>query len=164
MPGALIASKGVLYFLSTGTRSAWGGTQQPDGTWKNTPPAALTKVGGIGDVEGGIDATMADTSNRDTIPFETEASAMLKLPLTFKGVYKGGDAGQQALLNACILQIPIAIADLDQASTVSGARGAWCDVTVKSFKKTGPVKGIYAVNIELSPYDSGVSPQIVQVS
>lgn len=161
---ALLGSKGVLYFLSTGTRSAWGGTQQPDGTWKNTPPAALLKVGGVADVEENLEATMADTTNRDTAPFETEASAMLKAPITFKGIYKNGDAGQQALQAAWVNQSVVAMADLDQASTVSGARGVWGDFNVKSFKKTGPVKGIYGLEVEISLYDSGVPAQLVQVS
>jgi hypothetical protein len=161
---ALLASKGVLYFLSTGTRSAWGGTQQADGTYKNTPPAALTKVGGVGDVNTDYDSTDADTTNRDTAPFETGAPAMLKAPGTYKMVYKDTDPGQQALLNAWITQTSIALADLDQASTVSGARGLWADVYVKSFKKTGPVKGIYMIDVTTDIYDSGVPAQLVQVS
>jgi hypothetical protein len=161
---ALLASKGVLYFLSTGTRSLWGGTQQPDGTWKNAPPAALTKVGGVGDINTDYDTTAADTTNRDTAGIETGAPATLKMPLTVKGVYKPSDPGQQALLNAYATQTPIAIADLDLASTISGARGLWADVFVKSFKKVGPIKGIYNVDIALDIYDNGVPAQLVQVS
>jgi hypothetical protein len=161
---AIVGNKGVLYFLSTGTRSLWGGSQGANGAWVNTPPSGLLKVGGITDVEEGLSSTNADTSNRDNIPFETGLAAMLKGPLTFKGVYKATDPGQEALFKAWYAQTSIALCDLDQASSISGAVGIWGDFSITDIKKSGPIKGIYTLDVTATPYDSGVVTQLVQVS
>lgn len=153
-----------IYFLSTGTRAAWGGSAGADGYFTNTAPSNLTLIGGVRDAEIGDEDETFDATTRDTGGYEVEAPTLTKLPITFDLLWNLSDAGQAALTAAKINKGTIAIAVLDGDKATSGSAGYWADFIVKKMAKGEKLKEGQLMNVELFPGVSNVPPQKVKVT
>ncbi len=153
------------YFLSTGTRASWGTQDTTTGRYEATSaPASLTEIPSIKSVTIPSERSTATSKDRGA-DWEAGDTGPMTGGVQIQLNHRATDAGRDALEAAYFLDDPIALALLDKASDVVGAKGLWADYKVSKFARNEPEDGPVVYDVELIPYDqAAVDPEWVELT
>jgi hypothetical protein len=159
-----IGYEGKLYYLSTGTRTYWGSSEQGDFEASGAAPANLVEAVNVQDLDLKIEMNEWDATTRESLGVDQAEPTTMKAEITFTMVYDTSDAFFAALKTACLNRTAIPVACLDAADDEAGAEGLWADMKVFGFSRSEKLKEGMNVPITLKPCRSSVHPQWVTVA
>jgi hypothetical protein len=135
----------VNFLLGMNAKLYYGATASPI-------PAITTLVeaSNIMDLKIPGDTTVADITTRANGGYAAEVATLINLKLTFKMLWKPGDAFFTALLAAWQAKSTVHIAALDQAQATTGAQGPKGDFSVTNFTIDQPLKEGQTIDVTLS--------------
>ncbi|MEI8197014.1 MAG: hypothetical protein WCI73_14035 [Phycisphaerae bacterium] len=160
---ARLGIKAKAYILSTGTRATWG-TADSNGIHGGTAPASLSEMSNISDLTLNLTKGEADATTRAANGWKVILSALKEGSIEFEMNWEPTDTNFAFLFNAWLNDTTVAVAALDQASSVSGAQGLWADFVVTGFTKKEPLQEVQKVSVTIKPAASAVAPEWVKVT
>lgn len=144
-----------LYYLTTGTRAAWPSTGDPDD---------ISEIDRVKDVTLTTTDVEADTTTRASGGFKETEPVLTDASISFDIPWDPSNTAFAALLAAYQGRTALGIACLDQASTVTGARGLWADMKITQFDRGEPLEDIQMATVTMKPAHSAVAPEWVTVA
>ncbi len=101
----------------------------------STDPATMTEVANVRDVTLSLEAGEADITTRGNSGWRATAPTLRECSVEFQMVWKPGDAVFDAIKSAFLTAATVALAVLDQKSSVSGAQGPLGDFSITNFSR-----------------------------
>jgi len=148
--GVLLGLNAKLYRQTSGDREAWPASGAP---------ASLDLIDNVRDLTLNVSSSEADVTTRGSGGWRATVEALKDASLEFEMVWDPDDTDFAALLSAWVNKTVIAIAALDQASSVVGAQGLWADMRVTGFNKGESLEDAQKVQVTLKPTYSSVAPE-----
>ena len=105
------------------------------GTAGATDPATMTEVENVRHVPLSLEAGEADITTRGNSGWRATAPTLRECSVEFQMVWKPGDTVFEAIKNAFLTAATVALAVLDQKSSVSGAQGPLGDFSITNFSR-----------------------------
>ena len=101
----------------------------------STDPSLMTEVANVRDVTLSLEAGEADITTRGNSGWRATAPTLRECSVEFQMVWKPGDTVFEAIKSAFLTAATVALAVLDQKSSVSGAQGPLGDFSITNFSR-----------------------------